>query len=200
MNNKIIIAIAIAVAISLPLTILALSGMINNIARAPGIAVKELISAASGIFDNKTDISSTSSFIKFTPISEIALAKQTVKMTTVYKRTWMGSECLVVAEQNFTVKYGYDSKTVFKIMRNGGEIDVPEPLVLSTEPATGAPKILYKVGGWYNGVNPEDILELTNDMHRRVKSDEKVNEFKRIIQDIIKSQMKSLQKEIDKLK
>lgn len=200
MKTKIIvISILIGIVlISLPLSIIAIGYVINSTAKAPGIGLKELITASSGLFENKTQITTNSSAVTITPISEIALAKQTLKMTTVYKRSWLGSECLVVAEQDFRIKYGYNTKTVFQILRNGGKIEVPEPLILSVEPARGAPTVLYKVGGWYNPVNPEDILELTDQMYSQVRGDQRVGEFKKLIKDMIFNQLIALQKEIDK--
>lgn len=193
----IVISIIAMILISLPLSIYAVGSVITSVAKAPGVGIHELISAASGLFASKTQATTTSTFVTITPISEIALARQTIKMTTVYKRQWLGSECVVIAEQNFAIKYGYNTSTIFKIMRNGGKIDVPEPLVLSVEPEQGAPTILYKVGGWYNGVNPDDVLELTNQMNAEVRGDQRIGEFRRFIKDTISNQLGALQKEID---
>ena len=109
--NKKHIAIAIGCLLALaiiPLSILAVGYLIRSTAKSPGIALEELVKAATGLLgENKTTITITGNTLTITPISEISLASQTVRQTMVYKRTWLKSECVVVAQQDFTVKYGY---------------------------------------------------------------------------------------------
>ena len=201
LQKRWIIAIGIILGIlviSLPLAILASGFLVTRVAEAPGVGLERLGRAALGIFQNKVQIDIASQTIAVTPISEIALAQQTIASTVVFKRNWFGSECILVAQQEYTVKYGYDTKTVFSIIRGGGAITVPPPKILSVEPKTGAPKILYQSNGWYNNAKVEDLKELTDRLHAQVRSDGRVAEFQTLLTGIVTQQLTALQSEIDR--
>jgi hypothetical protein len=199
----IIVALIIAAAVAVPLSIY-LAGKAGNeaiggVAKGPGVALRELISACTSMFDNKTRTEMTQQTLTFTPISEIALAQHTVRLTNVYKRTWYGSECVAVTRQDYIVKYGYDTAVVFRIPR-GGAVDVPEPKILSVEPVTGAPELLYSAGGWWNSLSVKDMQVITNETFQKVREDTQVRETKAILRSIVVNQLKALQKEVDEAK
>lgn len=197
MWSKLVLVVCITVAVvalSVPLTILVT-------AREARASVKDTLTGAaeviSALLESKTTVSLTANTMSITPISEIAMARQTVRITNVYKRIWMKSECVAISEQEFTVKYGYDTNDVFRIIRSGGEIVVPDPKILSIEPLSGSPKLLFDENGTWNNLKPGDMIEIGNQMYSKVRDDAQVKEFRDMLKSIIYSQLKALQTQWD---
>ncbi len=201
MNNKTIIS-AIICATILACTIAIFYAPVALVGKA-GTTTEHFLDKAAALvgafFGNKTTIHITGETLTVSPISEVALAKQTVRMTDVHKRSWLKSEVLIVAEQLFVVKYGYDSQDVFKIIRSGDNIDIPNPKILSVEPTDGAPKLLSTANGWWNTASPEDILEISKRMKEKVRDDEQVKDFQVMIKNLIRQQLDALKKQIDEI-
>jgi hypothetical protein len=177
--------------------VFALNHLVATTTAAPGKATEGLLAALSGVLKTNTEMHISSTAITISPIVEVALAKQTVTKTIVYKRSWAGSEAVVVAEQSFTIKYGYSATAAFVAMRGGGEVSVPPPEMLSIEPASGAPKILYQQGGLYNGVNADDTLAISQQLFDKAKDEGRTGDLQDFIREVVVNQLKAIQRETD---
>lgn len=187
-------------ALSVPMTVWAFARESRNAAKGLFNGGAAIVSA---FFEHKTNIAITENVVSITPISEIALINQTVRVTHVYKRSWLSSECVVVCEQEFVIKYGYDTQDVFRIVRSrrgaGGDITVPTPKILSVEPCSGSPTVLYEANGSWNSISPSDVRQINEQLYAKVRNDNQVAQFRNSLKGMIYTQLKAFQAQIDTL-
>jgi len=152
--------------------------------------ITEIPQIIATVFQARVNISSSSSICDAAPIAELAVLKRNIREIVDYSNTDYHSTKRIIAEQTFVAKIGFDLaarfSAAFNPSNNTVTISLPNPTVLSLEPASPAPKYYVDDSGVINRLTTEDhrqiLFQLKNQAARSAESALAVGDAKQMIE------------------
>ena len=185
MNTKQILAVGISAAL-----ILAALGFYKfaanagsatvAVAKTPLALAQIATSYFKSTFSNQVSVKLQSDVLTVKPIGELALAKVGVRVIDDYRNTYMGSEKVLIADEAYEAKIGWDLTSDITISVSPASQTVTirgsKPRVLSCVHADPTPTILYRADGVINKLTPEDMVAVQQDLDYSARSSREVKE------------------------
>ena len=173
----------IGIGIALSLIILT-TGVVFFILRPAGNAPGKVIDAAKEVFaawgQNKINITVTNDRIEVKPIAEMAFSKVRTRSIIDYSSTVHGSTKRMIGHQTFEARFGWDMRDDVVISIDESKrsvvISATQPKLLTVTRAETNPKVLFREGGVFNKLTPEDMAELTKRLEDQVYSSPEMKE------------------------